>query len=291
MNKKGKCRIKRIVVTIMLLIVTGILLLMINQKSWQNHLWKEEYENGVTVMEYQLSIYMDDPYMQDEYDQHVQSRRKETLEGFLEELDGLVRIYINNFGKDTGSEEEIYRQAACILANNYEWRYMGKYEYFIHYEEDVEGKWKEFCSMIEESGRPIDEKMELLWESAESYPTVDVEIYWLMSEAWEEEFYHCVDTIRTDVEESDIEDKEKVLQALERYESFVGKWAKYNDTFAAMDTPTASGRFVVAEGRAQAFRTGTGILLELYRNAGREYEFIYDYEKDRQYVEGRIGNM
>ena len=137
MNKKGGRRIKRIVIAAMLLIVTGILLLMINQKSRQNHLWKEEYENGVTVMEYQLSIYMDDPYMQDEYDQSIQFRRKETLEGFLKELDGLVRICVESFGEDTGSEEEIYREAACILANNYEWRYMGNYEYFIHYEEDV----------------------------------------------------------------------------------------------------------------------------------------------------------
>lgn len=146
---------------------------------------------------------------------------------------------VKGCGKDTGSEEEIYHEAACILANSYEWRYMGNYEYFIHYEEDVEGQWKEFRAMIEE-GRPIDGKIELLKENFDD----DVYIYWLMSDAWEAKFYNCVNVVKADIEQSDIVDKEQVSEMLAEYESFIGKWADYNDTFAGMEASTVSGRYI-----------------------------------------------
>ncbi len=140
--------------------------------------------------------------------------------------------------------------------------------------------------------------MDSLYGDLGIYYHADALIIEMGREAWQEEFFHCLDVARDRVGESGDGDKEQFLEMLETLEDFFETWTEnerackrleYHNRIGVNDEERnewlgSSGGLRVwqAESKAEIFRTGTLLLIDGLEQCGGCYEFLYDGEADRQ---------
>lgn len=278
----------------------GLLLL----GGWSNAeegTWRQEYEGCLSAMErgmtegQELSDFVDE----EKRDKAVQ-RWQDSLSAFEEWVEACVRSQPG--GMD--GEEDIYRVGTLFMAAMCEER-GGSYEFVYAHGGDMEKAQEAFRAVIE-GENPIDENINAFRRDFGIYYYADALISERMEEAWQEEFYHCLDMAEKEVKQS-AADKGQPLEALEAWRAFIEVWADnedtyrwlaYNDHIICINAeekyermkekyewmrPGGGGLHIWrVEGRAEIFRTGTLLLIDGLEKSGGSYAFIYDGEAGRQ---------
>lgn len=254
-------------------VIAGTTVLAVNAYPKMNP-WKKEYEHYLTVINYQIENDTVSTEKLSESNQDVENQKKEIMLDFMEAIQQFVEVCDGN---RSCNMEETYRMAVFMQREAY-YRYFGPYRYTGNYKnvpDELEDFWKTAGRGIEH----IDQEVHLLREEFDGIAD-EKAIDDCKSLAWEEEFYHCTDVIRKDIEQSDEPDKESKINALEAYEDFIRVWGECNKEYKEIE-PDPYGDSI-AIGKMDVFCLGTVILIDRYQEAGGEYEFIYDNEKDRQ---------
>lgn len=270
------------------MVIFGGLILIWDRASSDKQPWKSEYEHCLDVIQYEI-----DNYMQDEqnsaYDKNIREDRAELWTGFMKEFQEYVDICIENESESVGNSEEIYRKAMLMLRDAYiHGAEYSNYLYIANYELNMEKELDEWRAMKDPLCDPID--IEIL-PSGCFNDEIRSE---MVARAWEEEFNNCLKVIREDVEQSDLADKEQVLNVLEAHEKLIRAWAECNAEDAKLDLnentdDNLSYEKIINDEKAFAFRIGTIILIDRYRDTGNVYKFVYDYEDDYQEMKDKYG--
>ena len=235
--------------------------------------WKQEYENCMAAMEQGISEHTSEAHIPYEllqgFDKIKTDRSRELWQDSLGAFSECVAVCIQNQSVCMNGEEDIYRMAVLLMTVMCE-RCNGYYEFAYGQSEDLEKAKEDFKAVIE-GENPIDENMASLYEEF-YYPDAESALSTLLSEAWQEEFHHCLDTARDRVKQSDAADEEQILEVLEAWEDFFEVWA---------DNEEKNERI---QSRTEVFCIGTMLLIDGLEKSGGSYEFIYDGEADRQTV-------
>lgn len=269
------------------MVIFGGLLLICCRASSDKQPWKNEYEHCLEVIEYEIDNYMQD-VENPAYDENIRMGRAELWTGFMKEFQEYVDICIENESESVGNSEEIYRKAMLMLRDAYINRAEHSYLYVVSYELNMENELDEWAAMYDTLCDPID--MEI-----QSSGCFNDEIRSEMkARAWEEEFNNCLEVIREDVEQSDLEDKEQILNVLAAHEKLIRAWAECNVEDIKIDLnekadSNLSYEKAVNDEKAFAFRIGTIILADRYRDTGNIYKFVYDYGDDYQEMADKYG--
>lgn len=272
---------------------------------WHQSEWEKEFRHCVAV--YKEAIVNLEPNNIEQlpdYDRYIRNQQVANYMKSMELYLNFVEQWKSAYEED---KTEVYRLATLFMimvyeTDEYQWYSGGWTENRPHYEfvycnqEDVEEILDTAIRMQAES-YPIDEGTAKLLDESESgspysnlYATY--EIYTYAATAWEREFNHCVAILyaqsREQLRQENVDDSEKKelknkIRILHAYRDFTVRWAENNEEYARIDS--GSGVHVdIAEGRMQAFRTGTLILVWIYEQGGGKYEFIYDYEEGRKQI-------
>lgn len=266
--------------------------------TWkQESVWKQEYENCMAAMEQGISEHRvsGEPELSD-YEGKARNWSVELWQESLEAFSICVQRCIENQSESMGGEEDIYRNAVLLMTAVCESR-GGAYEFAFVQEEDPQKAQEDFQAVIGREN-PIDESIASFQEDFDIYYYGDILIAEKLEQAWQEEFYHCLDLVRDRVRRSDAADREQILEALEAWEDFFEIWAevewKYRrvefrceimiNTEEILEWLRTGGELSIWQGesRAEVFRTGTLLLIDGLERSGGSYEFLYDGETDRQ---------
>lgn len=247
--------------------------------------WKQEYEICLAAMELAISRYDvtgEDVAYEDLSDHYkwLSDRSMELWRDALGAFDECVAVCVRNQPGGRDGEEDIYRLAVFLMKVMCE-SSNGQYTFAHEHGEDLEKALENFKAVIE-GENPIDECRESFYEEFGSYIGIDFTISAMMSEAWEEEFYHCLNVVRDRIRQ-DPANKQQLLELLEALEDFLEIWTEDEERYYGMQSGSAMSIFI-AEGRAKVFRTGTLLLIDGLERSGGSYEFIYDRESDRQTI-------
>lgn len=298
-NKKGSR------VTIVPAVLWCICLLLLSGCSGtEEGTWKQEYENCMAAMEQGISEHRvsGEPELSD-YEGKARNWSAELWQESLEAFSICVQRCIENQSESMGGEEDIYRNAVLLMTAVCESR-GGAYEFAFVQEEDPQKAQEDFQAVIGREN-PIDESIASFQEDFDIYYYGDILIAEKLEQAWQEEFYHCLDLVRDRVRRSDAADREQILEALEAWEDFFEIWAevewKYRrvefrceimiNTEEILEWLRTGGELSIWQGesRAEVFRTGTLLLIDGLERSGGSYEFLYDGEEDRQELTELLG--
>jgi len=270
-----------------MLVIFLALVLLCCRSSFAKQPWKSEYEHCLEIIEYKIDDYtqdVDNPT----YDKNIRKCRAELWTEFIKEFQEYVDICIENESETVGNSEEIYRKAMLMLRDVYINRSEHSYLYVTSYELNMEKELDEWEAMYDTLCDPIDVEIQ-------SSGCFDDEIRSEMTaRAWENEFNNCLEVIREEVEQADIDDKEQVLHVLTAHEKFVKAWAECNAEDIKMNLNEStddnlSYEKMANDEKAFAFRIGTIILVDRYKDIGNVYIFSYDYEDDYQEMIDKYG--
>jgi len=246
--------------------------------------WKQEYEVCMAAMELGISRYdvtgADIPYENlPDFEKWVSDRSMELWRDSLRIFDECMTVCISNQPGGKDGEEDTYRMAALLMKVMCESR-NGHYKFAHGHGEDLEKAQEDFKAVIEREN-PIDESWDSFNKEFESYVGVDFTISAMMSEAWQGEFYHCLNTVRDRVKQSGTADQEQILEALEAWKDFFKVWADNEEEYERIEG--GSGLSIsIAESRAEVFRIGTMLLIDSLEKSGVSYEYTYDSGPDRK---------
>lgn len=235
----------------------------------KQHPWKDEYEHCLEVIEYKIDNYRKDDQLS-ERDERERKKKTKLWMDFMRDFEEYVETCVENESENVGSSEEIYRWATLLLIDAYDDASGKYYMYISNYELDMEKSLNDWEEMIAE-GSAIDNEI-LFGENFDEEILSE-----MLAGAWEEEFNNCLESIREDVKQSDAADKDQILNVLQAHENFIRSWVSYE-----IDSDGISSNEIMNDRKWTIFQIGTLLLKERYTAAGGEYEFIYDYEKDRQ---------
>lgn len=262
--------------------------------------WKQEYITCMAAMEQGIAecgMAGKQEHEQDTLKQMAWDRVMELWQDSLSAFGECVETCIGNQSGEMDGEEDIYRTATLLMAAMCE-EHNGSYEFTYEHGEDTEEIREDFRAVIE-GENPIDESRDSLHEDFGIYYYADALITRMAAEAWEEEFYHCLDIVGNEVKQSGAADKEQILEILESYEDFFEVWVDNERAYIWQeyykDVGTENGERYVwmelgrggyciweAESRAEVFRIGTLLLAAGLEKSGCSYEFVYDSGLDRQ---------
>ncbi len=248
--------------------------------------WKQEYEICLAAMKLGISRYdvtgADIPYENlPDFEKRVSDRSMELWQDSLIAFDEYVTVCIRNQTGGIEGEEEFYRMAVLLMKTLCESR-NGHYMLVHGHGEDPERAQEDFKGVIEKEN-PIDGSSKLFYEEFGSFYYSEFVISEMAAKAWQEEFHHCLDTVKDKVKQSDTVDQKQMLEALNAWEDFFVAWADNEDAYEWIEGGTGVN-IARADRRAEVFRIGTMLLIEGLKSSGGSYEFIYDSEQDRQYL-------
>lgn len=251
--------------------------------------WKQEYEICLAAMELGISRYdvtgANIAYENlPDYDKWASDRSMELWQDSLSAFNECMEVCTRNQTGGMEGEEETYRMAVLLMKTMCESR-NGHYTLAHTHGEDLEKAQEDFRAVLER-GNPIDESNQIFYEEFGCFYDAEFEIPEMTAEAWQEEFRHCLDTVKDRVRQSGNADQEQTLEALEAWEDFFEVWADNEEAYEHIEGGTGMD-ISIAESRAEVFRTGTMLLIDGLEKSGVSYEFIYDSEPDRQYLKER----
>lgn len=183
-----------------------------------------------------------------------------------------------------GNKEEVYRTAVLLMAEMRDRRGRSDrpYEFLSSHDGDMEMVREEF-SVTVKGENPIDDAITMFHEKFDSVYYASYDISEMGAKAWEEEFYYCLELVRTLAGQAGAEKEEALLEMLEAYETFFALWA--DNEQISQEVEAGSGlRGAIGFSRAEVFRIGTMLLIDGYERAGGSYEFLYDSEADREWL-------
>lgn len=245
--------------------------------------WKQEYELCLAAMELAISRYdvtgADIPYENlPDFEKRASDRSMELWRDAISAFAECVETCVRNQPGGTEGEEDIYRTAVLLMKVMCESR-NGHYTLAHEHGEDLEKAQEDFRTVIR-GENPIDEYRKSFYEEFDSYIGIDSTIADMIAEAWQGEFYHCLNTVRDRVRQDPV-NKQQLLKLLEGLEDFLEVWAEDEGRYDCIESGSGL-RMDIAGDRAKVFRTGTLLLIDGLEQSGGSYEFIYDGEADRQ---------
>lgn len=178
------------------------LLLLSGCSGTEEGTWKQEYENCMAAMEEGISGHRvsGEPELSD-YEGKARNWSAELWQESLEAFSICVQRCIENQSESMGGEEDIYRNAVLLMTAVCESR-GGAYEFAFVQEEDSQKAQEDFQAVIGREN-PIDESIASFQEDFDIYYYGDILIAEKLEQAWQEEFYHCLDLVRDRVRRSD----------------------------------------------------------------------------------------
>lgn len=246
--------------------------------------WKQEYEICLAAMDSMMPRSdvgaTDLPYeYQEDWDRQECDRSMELWRDALSAFDECVAVCVRNQPGGRDGEEDIYRAAVLLMKVMCE-RRNGHYTFAHGHGEDLEKAQEDFEAVLNRSN-PIDECRQFLYEEFGSFHDAAFYIVVRMEEAWQGEFYHCLDVARDRVRQSDPAKQKQFLELLETLEDFIETWAEDEEKYECIYGGSSMG-IRIAGARAEVFRIGTLLLTDGMERSGGSYEFLYNGEADRQ---------
>lgn len=251
--------------------------------------YEEEYKNSIEWLQNRIPTI--EPETEGEYEKHFRQRR---IDNYIDTLQ-IYMDFIDSLGEDENTYQKAiaFLLAACKMHRGYayendsmpnDWVYTNNPigDYFFSYgQESMDEMIGEIMDM-QFKEYPIDTSCYDLLEVRKEFSTFngyDLIIYNWIAEAWEKEFYHCIQVIEQYMSDNHRANEAENLRAFEEY---VSEWANKGEEYVGIGIVGSSLLYYEYASRKEAFRTGTVVLLMLCEQEGITYEYLYDYEKDEK---------
>ena len=250
------------------------------EEFYSNNLWEKEFYNCMEAMTNSIEQRNTDDVLTPVEELQVQ----ETIELYSASLlayKSFVVNWVQREGRLRSSRyrEDIFKQATLLMvliADNYRGFSRESYEFIYDHGSSRE----ELLSAGNEALRMenvIDEGARIIYEE---FWEID---FWnervvLEAAAWNAEFHNCMEKyVEMLVHENDD-------QVLRLWGDFVELWAE-NDALTEYIGGGSGTRYFMADRERECYRTATLLMIYQMEQNGLEYQFIYDIEADRDFLQ------
>lgn len=286
---------KIIIAVLFFIIIAACGALFYIQRKTENAdgIWEAEFYNCAEFLKQRIEGMDEEMLSWSEYDRNVRERRINEYLGTYYEYMDFVEKWIEYEGDSPEQKDEILKKATVLMMliddnhdANYGWGDINREYYQPVYYSGSRKKLLCRGNKVLQSESPIDVSMAQFEEECKDTNAYNWETYLdiLEEEAWEEEFYNCIEQLDNSLEFSDkfsdeILDKEKKI--IVQWREFIEKWAEHNEKFAYIDSGSGLSSDI-AVARRECYRTAALLTISYYEQHCEEYEFTYDEVMYRQ---------
>ena len=254
-----------------------------NSSLYESSLWEKEFYNCADYLMSKIQQVDASEYILPEADEWDRLQRIEVYSASWLAYMSFVANWMQRRGTSEIAREEIYRQATLLMVlidDNHD-ASLGYGSIDREYYEFVYDHGKTREELLSTGNRAlymenvIDESAQII---EEEFGDID---FWnerdlLEAAAWEAEFYNCMERYAETLWPTDV-------QVLRLWGEFVKLWAENSEAFECIES--GSGLSIwMAHRRRECFRTATLLTVYQMEQSGLDYQFIYDYEADRDFL-------